>query len=153
MLCCSISSWLRRFLFSSVGVVIGGILILMFKWAWIDPLITLIISAYVLWYAAKDLPKICNILIDGAPDTINLPYVIDEMRLVDGVADVHHVHIRYLNEHDYALEAHIVPQDGSDSDVIKTAIKARLASLRIAHSTLEFEGKPCDDPQCGRDSL
>ena len=140
-------------MFSSVGVVIGGILILMFKWAWIDPLITLIISAYVLWYAAKDLPKICNILIDGAPDTINLPYVIDEMRLVDGVADVHHVHIRYLNEHDYALEAHIVPQDGSDSDVIKTAIKARLASLRIAHSTLEFEGKPCDDPQCGRDSL
>lgn len=70
----------------------------------------------------KDLPKICNILIDGAPDTINLPYVIDEMRLVAGVADVHHVHIRYLNEHDYALEAHIVPQNIADTETVK-AIK------------------------------
>lgn len=134
---------------SSVGVVIGGILILMFQWTWIDPLITLIISAYVLWYAAKDLPKICNILIDGAPDTINLPYVIDEMRLVAGVADVHHVHIRYLNEHDYALEAHIVPQNIADTETVKSAIKTRLADLRIAHSTLEFENKPCDVHHCG----
>ena len=55
-------------MFSSVGVVVAGICILMFGWTWIDPLMTLIISGYVLWYAIKDLPKICNILIDGVPD-------------------------------------------------------------------------------------
>jgi len=135
-------------MFSSVGVVIGGIFILMFGWTWIDPLITLIISAYVLWYAAQDLPKICNILIDGAPDTINLPFVIDEMKLVDGVEDVHHVHIRYLNEHSYALEAHIVPRAGVVAEAVKNAVKEKLKSLHIEHSTLEFEDKICNSKDC-----
>ncbi len=135
-------------MFSSVGVVIAGICILMFGWTWIDPLITLIISAYVLRYAAQDLPKICNILIDGAPENINLPFVIDEMKLVDGVDDVHHVHIRYLNEHSYALEAHIVPREGVPAEIVKTAIKQKLKSLHIEHSTLEFEDKMCNSTEC-----
>lgn len=135
-------------MFSSVGVVIGGIFILMFGWTWIDPLITLIISAYVLWYAAQDLPKICNILIDGAPENINLPFVIDEMKLVDGVEDVHHVHIRYLNEHSYALEAHIVPRAGVVAEAVKNAVKEKLKSLHIEHSTLEFEDKICNSKDC-----
>ncbi len=135
-------------MFSSVGVVIAGICILMFGWTWIDPLITLIISAYVLWYAAQDLPKICNILIDGAPENINLPFVIDEMRLVDGVDDVHHVHIRYLNEHSYALEAHIVAREGTEAEMVKNAIKEKLKSLHIEHSTLEFEDTICTSTEC-----
>lgn len=133
---------------SSIGVVIAGVLILLYGWTWIDPLITLIISAYVLWHASHDLPKLCNILIDGAPDDINLPLVIDEMKLVDGVADVHHVHVRYLNEHSYALEAHIVPDDGAVQDDVRAAVKQRLSTLHIAHSTLEFENKNCGNLDC-----
>lgn len=133
---------------SSIGVVVAGILILMFNWTWIDPLITMVISAYVLWYAAKDLPKICNILIDGAPDNINLSDVIDGMLRVDGVADVHHVHIRYLDEHSYALEAHIVPKEGSSQEVVKQSVRRQLLTLEITHSTLEFEEKNCGLPGC-----
>ncbi len=135
-------------MFSSVGVVIAGIFILLFGWYWVDPLMTMIISAYVLWYAAKDLPKICNILIDGAPEDINLPFIVDEIKLIDGVQDVHHVHIRYLNEHSYAFEAHIVPQDGVNQENLKIGIKAKLKHLRIEHSTLEFEDKKCNQPDC-----
>jgi cobalt-zinc-cadmium efflux system protein len=134
---------------SSIGVVIAGVLILAFGWTWVDPLITLVISAYVLMHAAHDLPKICNILIDGAPDDIQLPFIIDEMKLVDGVADVHHVHVRYLDEHSYALEAHIVAHEGASQDVVKDKIKQKLAALSIDHSTLEFEDKPCQTVDCG----
>lgn len=133
---------------SSIGVVIGGILVLSFGWMWIDALITLVISAYVLYYAAKDLPRICNILIDGVPESINLPFVIDEMRLVEGVADIHHVHIRYLSEHSYALEAHVVLREGANAVVVKNLLKERLATIRIEHSTLEFEDKSCEHGHC-----
>ncbi len=136
-------------MFASVGVVIAGIMILMFGWTWIDPLITLIISAYVLWHAAHDLPSVCNILIDGAPEGMNVSSVVDDMKSVNGVEDVHHVHIRYIDEHSYALEAHIVARDSAAIESIKSAIKTKLNALHIAHSTLEFEDKMCVDKNCG----
>lgn len=136
-------------MFASVGVVIAGIMILTFGWTWIDPLITLIISIYVLWHAAQDLPSICNILIDGAPEGMNVASVVDDMKSVAGVADVHHVHIRYIDEHSYALEAHIVASDKADIEGVKSAIKQKLNALDITHSTLEFEDKICADKSCG----
>lgn len=136
-------------MFASVGVVVAGILILTLGWEWVDPLITLIISIYVLWHAAQDLPGICNILIDGAPEDIHLPSVVNEMKSVDGVADVHHVHIRYLDEKSYALEAHIVAHDNAAIDAIKTHLKEKLNVLNITHSTLEFEDQICSEQNCG----
>lgn len=135
-------------MFSSVGVVIAGICILMFGWTWIDPLMTLIISGYVLWYAIKDLPKICNILIDGVPEEISLVEVINQLKLVKGVSDIHHLHVRYLNEHSYAMEAHIV-MDGSVPSVdIKKSIQETLHHMHIEHSTLEFEEENCNEDHC-----
>lgn len=135
-------------MFSSVGVVIAGICILMFGWTWIDPLMTLIISVYVLWYAIKDLPKICNILIDGVPDEIDMAHITDEVQKIDGIIDIHHIHIRYLSEHSYAFEAHIVSDGLVESEVIKKAIKEKLHHLHIEHSTLEFEDVKCDETHC-----
>jgi len=126
-------------MFSSVGVVIAGVLILTFGWTWIDPLITLIISAYVLWHASHDLPKICNILIDGMPPEINLNDVTEELKKIVGLRDFHHIHIRYLNEHAYAFEAHIVVDKGVSLDLIKSVIRQKLRHFKIEHSTLEFE--------------
>jgi cobalt-zinc-cadmium efflux system protein len=135
-------------MFSSVGVVIAGVCILMFGWAWIDPLMTLIISAYVLWYAVKDLPKICNILIDGVPDEIDMSKITDEIQKIDGITDIHHIHIRHLSEHSYAFEAHIVSNGFFEHEVIKKAIKEKLHHLHIEHSTLEFEEEKCGETHC-----
>lgn len=135
-------------MFSSVGVVIAGICILMFGWTWIDPLMTLIISAYVLWHAIKDLPKICNILIDGVPEKIDLATVMATIKSINGISDVHHLHVRYLNEHSYAMEAHIVVDGTTPSDVIKKSIKEKLHHIHIEHSTLEFENENCNEAHC-----
>lgn len=132
---------------SSVGVVIAGICILLFGWTWIDPLITLIISGYVLYFAMKDLPEICNILIDGVPSEINLQDITQHIQEIDGVTNVHHVHIRYLNEHSYALEAHILTP-AIDIEDLKTRIKSELAHHKIEHATLEFESAPCENTAC-----
>jgi cobalt-zinc-cadmium efflux system protein len=133
---------------SSVGVVVAGILILMFDWLWVDPLITLVISAYVLWYGTRDLPSIINILIDGAPSHVNVDHVRKSMLGIEGVADVHHLHIRYLNEHEYALEAHIVPKPDAHEEDLKAEIKKQLGHFHISHSTLEFERDICGHKEC-----
>ena len=135
-------------MFASVGVVVAGVIILTLGWTWVDPLITLLISIYVLIHALQDLPGICNILIDGAPDNINLSSVVNDMKSVEGVADVHHVHIRYIDEKSYALEAHIVAHDNAAHDSIKSALKEKLNALNITHSTLEFEDKICSEATC-----
>ena len=133
---------------SSVGVVVAGILIIMFDWIWVDPLITLVISAYVLWYASRDLPSVINILIDGAPAHVNVDHVRKSLLEIEGIEDIHHLHIRYLNEHEYALEAHVVPEEGIESEVLKAEIKKQLRHFHISHSTLEFEQDNCEQKEC-----
>lgn len=133
---------------SSVGVAVAGILILMFDWVWVDPLITLVISAYVLWYASRDLPSVINILIDGAPSHVHVDHVRKSLLEIGGVADIHHLHIRYLNEHEYALEAHIVSAQGVEDEVLKAEIKKQLGHFHISHSTLEFEKDDCGQQAC-----
>jgi len=130
---------------ASVGVIIAGALILLYDWYWSDTLLTLLIAGYVLHQAASLLPKTIHILMQGTPEGIAIDDVIQAMQQVDGVSDVHHVHIWQLDEQRNALEAHIVIDDGQ-WEPIKVILKDILTKqFFIAHSTLEFEEVPCEE--------
>jgi cobalt-zinc-cadmium efflux system protein len=132
---------------ASVGVIIAGALILLYDWYWSDTLLTLLIAAYVLHQAASLLPKTIHILMQGTPEDIAIDDVIQAMQQVDGVSDVHHVHIWQLDEQRNALEAHVVIDDGQ-WEPIKAILKDMLTKqFFIAHSTLEFEEVPCGEEQ------
>lgn len=133
---------------SSLGVIIAGFIILQTGWNWIDPLITLFISAYIIWHACHDMPSVVNILIDGAPDHLNLDHIMAEMAAVTGVASIHHLHIRRLDEHRTALESHVVVDEGANSDQVRDGIRGVLAKFHIEHSSLEIETKDCGLPDC-----
>lgn len=133
---------------SSVGVIIAGFLIIKTGYYWIDPVITLMISAYIIWHACRDLPSVVNILIDGAPEHIKTDHIVAEMNGVEGVLGVHHLHIRRLDEHRSALEAHIVAKHGVNHDVLRQALRDVLARFKISHSSLEIEDKECSTPDC-----
>ncbi len=130
---------------ASVGVILAGILILLFGWLWVDAVITLIIAGYVLWQGFAQMPKAIHLLMDGAPEHIVIKDVIAALENQDGVKDAHHVHIRQLDEHRIALEAHIVIEGISNIDDLKTTIKRLLQEeFSIGHSTLEFEITRCE---------
>lgn len=133
---------------SSLGVVVAGVLIVLFQWQWVDPVITLIISAYIIWHAVHDLPGVVNILIDGAPQNVSMADVTASIKEVQGVDDVHHVHVRYLSEHSYAMEAHVVLAQGHDEAAARSAIEERMKVFRIAHTTIEFESVACGKDAC-----
>lgn len=129
---------------ASVGVIVAGSLILLYGWYWTDTLLTLIIAAYVLYQAATLLPQTVHILMQGTPEDIDIDEVVQAMEEVAGVNNVHHVHLWQLDEHQNALEAHVVIDDFNATERTKTALKRVLAErFAIGHSTLEFETEDC----------
>ena len=134
---------------SSVGVIIVGALILLFQWYWTDTLITLLIAGYVLYQAILLLPKTIHILMEGAPENININDVVRAMEAVEGVSNVHHVHLWQLDERRNALEAHVVIHDFSETESIKQLLKLEIEkTFSISHSTLEFEVVHCENGRC-----
>lgn len=134
---------------ASLGVIIAGSLILLYGWYWSDTVLTLVIAGYVLYQAATMLPKTIHILMQGTPEGIVIDDVIRTMQAVDGVSNVHHVHIWQLDEHHNALEAHVVIEDYSLIDYVKNKLKEKLSQhFSIEHSTIEFEEAHCDQKNC-----
>ncbi len=129
---------------SSAGVIVAGIVILWFGAVWVDSLITLLVSAFILWQSVPDIRRSIHILMEGAPADVNADELLAAMQSVAGVGEVHHLHLWELDEHERALEAHVVVE-ASDLErwsVIKREIKLRLVErFHIHHSTLELEGR------------
>ncbi len=134
---------------ASVGVIVAGTLILLYGWYWSDTLLTLLIAGYVLYQAAMLLPKTIHILMEGTPEGISSEEVAKAMESIEGVSNVHHLHIWQLDEQKNALEAHVVIADFLDTEQIKKALKAELEKrFSISHSTLEFEIDHCSKVYC-----
>ncbi len=134
---------------ASVGVIVVGSLILLYGWFWTDAAVTLLIAGYVLYLAATMLPKTIHLLMEGTPKHITIKEVITAMEEVKGVLNIHHVHVWQLDEHQNALEAHVVIADFGETEKIKMALKAELEKrFSIVHSTLEFEIDHCSKVCC-----
>jgi len=138
---------------ASVGVIVAGTLIIVFGWYIVDPIVTLIISGYVLWQAFSEIGGSIRMLMLGTPPGLDINKLIDALRDIEGVADLHHVHAWAIDENNMAFEAHIVLPDGSggSEDAVKRRIRALVHDrFGIRHTTLEVErlGEACgdDDP-------
>ncbi len=139
---------------SSVGVIIAGCLILLYQWYWVDSVITLLISGYVLYHGITLLPMTIHILMEGTPEHVSIKVIIEALVELDQVESVHHVHVWQLDEHRNALEAHIVVSRNNLEDI--EAIKIRIKQLlhekfNIEHSTLEVELLQAHDLECAGD--
>lgn len=127
---------------ASVAVIVGGALILLLDLRWADPAITLGIALYILRLAFAEIGGPIRTLKLGSPPDIDGDAVIGAVRNVAGVADVHHVHLWQMQEHEAALDGHVVltAEGWGRLEDVKAEIKARLRDdLGIGHSTLEFE--------------
>jgi cobalt-zinc-cadmium efflux system protein len=133
---------------SSVGVIIGGWLIIQYDWYIIDTILTILIGSYILWHCYHMLRETIDILMEAKPENINIDELKVTMADIDKVCGVHHVHVWRLDEHSTLLESHIVieKEDLDEMETIKSSIKKLLHDkFEIYHSTLEFEFEPCND--------
>jgi cobalt-zinc-cadmium efflux system protein len=133
---------------SSVGVVLGGVAIILYDFYLIDTLLTLGISIYILVQTYQILRQTIHILMQGVPEGMDLEKIGSAVREVEGVEDVHHLHVWQMDERSANLEAHIVINqcDFQDMNRIKVDVKQRLQeAFHISHTTLEFEFSRCQD--------
>jgi cobalt-zinc-cadmium efflux system protein len=128
--------------FGSLAVLVGAGAIYWFGWLWVDPVLTLLIAGYILWQVYAMLPQAIHVLMEGAPDDLDLDVLAERMAAVEGVENVHHVHVWQLDERHRALEAHVViaATQAANLEAIKWRVKAALEDqFAICHSTLEME--------------
>jgi len=126
----------------SIAVIVAGALILLFGWHIVDPIVTLIIAAYILWMAFNEVGDVVRILMLGVPPGIDVEELMDAIRKVDGVEDIHHLHVWAIDENRNSLEAHIVVPDdiAPDARAVKDRIRALVRErFGVTHTTLEIE--------------
>ena len=127
---------------SSVAVIVGGTLILLYDIRWVDPAITIGIALYILYLAFTEIGGTIRLLMLASPPQIEVDALIGAVSSVQGVDNIHGVHFWQIDEQKNSMDAHVVvARDHWERlEAIKSDIKAVLAEeFGIFHSTLEFE--------------
>jgi cobalt-zinc-cadmium efflux system protein len=133
----------------SVCVIAGGIIILVWESAtWVDPLLTVLISLWlikaswaIVWHASK-------ILMMAAPDSPTLEEIGAALGDMDGVCNVHHAHLWALNEQNVHFEAHVEVEDRliSQTTELLNRIEETLHDhFGVNHVTIQFESGRCEE--------
>lgn len=133
-------------LVSAIGIIAGAIAIRFTGWPQIDPALSILIGVLIVWTAWDIIKESLNILLEGLPRGLHLQSVIAEMRQVEGVLDVHDLHIWSLGSSTHALSCHVLIADvpPSASDAILRRLKDVLAGrFCISHTTVQFEHINC----------
>jgi cobalt-zinc-cadmium efflux system protein len=123
----------------SFGVVVAALAIMLTGWLWIDPAISLCIAAVVLasgWGLARDS---VNLALDGVPKSIELAEVRDYLGRLDGVTEVHDLHIWAMSTNETALTAHLVHPAGHDDAFLHGVCEQLSRRFNIQHATLQIE--------------
>jgi len=132
---------------STAAVIVGGWAILATGQYWIDSALSFGIGALILWSGFGIVRETLNILLEGTPRGIQLERVETAIRGVDGVNDVHDLHVWSIGSETAALSCHISIADipPSVSERILHDVKERLhEEFRIDHTTIQFEHVVCE---------
>ncbi len=138
---------------STLGAVIAGIIIAFTAWNWLDPLVSVLIGIFILINAWNVLRQTIHILLESTPENIDMTKMVTNLRGVDGVLDIHDLHVWSISENLRMLSAHVVIDNVSLGEGV--AIQQNLNELlahdyNIQHATfqLECEGCPSNELFC-----
>jgi cobalt-zinc-cadmium efflux system protein len=132
---------------STAAVIIGGWAILGTGQYWIDSALSFGIGALILWSSFGIMRETLNILLEGTPRGMKLALVEAAIRRIEGVNDVHDLHVWSIGSETSALSCHISIADipPSASERILHDVKDRLhEDFRIDHTTIQFEHAVCE---------
>jgi cobalt-zinc-cadmium efflux system protein len=132
---------------STAAVIAGGWVILVTRDYWIDSALSFAIGALILWSGFGIVRETLNILLEGTPRGMKLELVETAIRSIEGVNDVHDLHVWSIGSETHALSCHIAIADipPSVSERILRDVKDRLHHhFRIDHTTIQFEHVECE---------
>ena len=134
----------------AIAVIIGGVVILSTGAAWIDPALSLFVSAVILIGIVNVAREAMHVLLESVPNHAGLPQVRESITNVDGVVGVHDLHVWTIGSGSHALSAHVVLDDQrlSEATAVLNQITAAMHDeFGIAHVTIQFECESCEDDE------
>jgi len=133
----------------SVGVIIAAVLIEGLGWNWADPVMAMLIGLWILPRTFGLGRRAVRVLLQAAPNHIDLSALADDLASIDGVGDVHDLHVWTLTSEMEAASAHLVVPTGSDHHAVLDQARELLSTTyRIDHGTFQVEPdshKGCSD--------
>ena len=130
-----------------VVVLIGAIIMKFTDISIIDPIMSIGVSIFILIHSIKNLKKVLDLFLEKTPDDININELKKHLLKVDGVDDIHHIHIWSIDGFNNYATMHIVTKSKNVLK-IKKEIREELEEHNICHSILETEEDVCDDKEC-----
>lgn len=132
---------------STAAVIAGGAGILWTGQNWIDPVLSILIAAMILWSSIDIVRETLNILLEGAPRGLSLSKIREGFESVEGVINVHDLHVWSLGSQSHALACHIqiddIPPSESNRILLKINALAK-DNFHIHHTTIQFECDGCE---------
>lgn len=131
----------------SLAVVLGGVAIALFGIERLDPALSLVVSAIILGGVWRVLRDAANVLLESAPAHAAVPLVRARIRRLDGVVDVHDLHVWSIGSGSHVLSAHVLLPDKqiSEASAILHAIEEAMRDeFAIDHVTIQFECESCE---------
>lgn len=134
----------------SVGVVVSGVVINLTGWTLVDPIIGLVIAVVILVSTWSLLSESLRMSTDAVPEGFDVDDIRNSISAIDGVLNVHHLHIWAISTTETALTCHIVIPEAAMLEEVTDRVKELLDGMNIHHSTLELETKSshCKDVNC-----
>ena len=133
---------------SSFAVIIGALFIIYFKIYWVDPILTVLISIYILLESFHILKDATDIVMMSVPPDLTVEEVAKFIHTFPEIKNVHHIHLWRLNDNDIHFEAHINVEDMSVSKTapLRDKLEKELHNkFELTHFTFQFECDSCED--------
>jgi cobalt-zinc-cadmium efflux system protein len=131
---------------ASVGVIAGGIVMLYTGWYVLDALVSMAIVLIIGFGALRLLREAGHILLEGVPARLDLNQVLERMLAVEGVKEIHHLHVWSICSHITALSAHIdvdPAHRGNQGEIVGALEKLLEHDFHITHTTLQADCANC----------
>ena len=123
----------------SLGVVIAGIIIINTGWYWVDPVMSFIIIAVIMWGTWRLFVDSVNLALDAVPRNIDVNKVREYILSKDNVVDIHDFHIWAMSTTQVALTAHVVVERMPDDDFLSLLQYEMNSKFKIPHTTFQIE--------------
>jgi cobalt-zinc-cadmium efflux system protein len=133
---------------SSGGVIVGGLLILYTGWYLVDSLIGVFIGILILRGAYSLLRESIDIFLEATPKDINVEKMLDDLRKIEGVKEIHHLHLWTITSGIYAMSAHVLIEDllvSRSAQILQEIERLLQGRYGMEHTTIQFESESCGD--------